>query len=481
MLLDLSLSATTMKALLLLLLLLWQAAASSDLAEAFRKAGHSLATLGDAHRIPSGGSRDTLGYETRDARPSQRRHFNSRHRLHNRQTNATATSATLADGSGSWHAAFVRAKALVGQMTLDEKANITTGTGDTVCVGGTGAVPRLGLPALCLQDGPTGVRSSLNVSQFPAEVSAAATWDVELIAERGRAIGQEFLDRGAAFMFGPVTGGPLGRSPLGGRNWEGFGSDEYLSGQASYASVRASQETGIVACSKHWLAYEQETSRNIHLIFGNLQQPISSDVDDLAAHQLYAWSFAEAVRAGTGMVMCSYNRVNGSHACESDRLLNGLLKHELNFQGSVVSDYGAAYSGVDSVNGGLDLLMPGAGLFGVFPNYFGSHGSKLADAVRDGKVSQARLDDMVIRILTPVLHYQLHDTSNVDEIKQPNFDANAFPSDAPSVQRDHYKVIRRLGTESVTLLKNANNTLPLQVNHISRSESCPETAVLSVR
>ncbi|KAF8592823.1 hypothetical protein BDV93DRAFT_399538, partial [Ceratobasidium sp. AG-I] len=120
----------------------------------------------------------------------------------------------LADGGSAWKSAFAKAKAVVAKMTVEEKVNITTGIGaSSPCAGNTGAVPRLGIPSFCLQDGPTGVRPADFASQFPAEVSVAATWDRELIYDRAAAIAAEFKGKGVHVALAPVTGGPLGRSP----------------------------------------------------------------------------------------------------------------------------------------------------------------------------------------------------------------------------------------------------------------------------
>lgn len=240
--------------------------------------------------------------------------------------------APFANGGKAWSTAFKQAQELVSKMTLQEKANLTAGI-DGPCIGSTGSVPRLAIPSLCFSDGPTGVRQALNVSQFPAEVTVGATWDLDIVGKRAAAMAQEFRDVGVNAMFAPVTGGPLGRSPRGGRNWENFATDEYLTGRASYVAVKEAQAAGIVAGAKHFIFYEQETSRNVRTILPVIQQPVDSVVDDKTAHEVYMVPFAEAVRAGAGQIMCSYNKINGTHACESAKSLAGLLKTELNFQG----------------------------------------------------------------------------------------------------------------------------------------------------
>ncbi|KAJ7172348.1 putative beta-glucosidase [Mycena filopes] len=374
------------------------------------------------------------------------------------------STGPIADG-GSWSAGFAKAKALVAKMTIEEKVNITTGyTGN--CVGFTGEVPRLNVAAVCLQDGPDGVRPARRVSQFPAGVTTAATWNRDLMAARGTALGQEFHDKGVNIWLGPVTGGPLGRSPSGGRNWEGFSPDSYLNGVASYLTVKNAQDQGVITCAKHYIAYEQETFRDpynlteVYSVFPPLEQtPISSNFDDKTAHEVYLWPFAEAVRAGTGAVMCSYNEINQTHTCASDPVLNGLLKTELRFQGAVISDWGGTWDTASSALGGLDVSVPGTGfnipgspVFGLFGNFFGD---ELTALVENGTVSEARLDDMVLRTLTPILQHQDPATYPL-----PTFDVNDLTRPTNNVRQDHYILIRNIGEEALTLVKNTGG-LPL--------------------
>ncbi|PWN46305.1 glycoside hydrolase [Ceraceosorus guamensis] len=487
-----------------------------SLTSLFDKLGIKIPFLG---AVPSGGDRDSLSFnsdnsnaadvakvardalrkaeealegaekELNDSLHLPLRKLSASHRidasalslLHARQHQQSIV-APFADGGAGWVESFRIAQDLVGKMTLEEKANMTAGANGP-CIGSTGSVPRLGIPSLCFSDGPTGVRQALNVSQFPAEVTVGATWDLDLVGKRATAMAEEFRDIGINVMFAPVTGGPLGRSPQGGRNWEGFATDEYLTGRASYVSVKDAQAAGIVAGAKHFIFYEQETSRNVRTILPVLQQPIDSVVDDKTAHELYMVPFAEAIRAGAGQIMCSYNKINGTHACESSKSLAGLLKTELNFQGHVVSDYGGAWS--DSTVG-LDVLMPGDGLYGVQPNFFGSHGSKLIENVENGKLTETRLDDMVIRLLTPILQYQGGDLSKL----LPNPDQlNVKPTGNKNVQGDHHQIIRQIGTESLTLLKNTVDGktgsggatgLPLDLNKIKKIAVSGQDAVSSL-
>lgn len=367
-------------------------------------------------------------------------------------------SGPLADGGHAWKSAFAKAKAVVAQMTVEEKVNITTGIGFLTtgpCAGINGAVPRLNIPALCLKDGPASVRPAEFVSQFPVEVTVAATWNRDLFYQRATSLAAEFKGKGVHVALVPVTGGPLGRSPLGGRNWEGFSADPYLSSVGSHLSVKGFYETGIVTTSKHYVLYEQETFRGLNALppFYNGTDhplPISSDVDDATFHETYLLSFAEAVRAGTGAIMCSYNRINGSHACEDNATLNRILKGELNYQGYVMSDWYAHWTNEGAALGGLDMTMPGDGFWGT----------DLVALVNNGTVPLARLDDMVHRILTP--YFALG--QDKEPLLLQDMARKAEGMTRTNVQADHYKVIRKIGEESATLLKNVRTNgggLPL--------------------
>ncbi|KAJ1023206.1 hypothetical protein NDA16_003359 [Ustilago loliicola] len=379
-----------------------------------------------------------------------------------RDNGAHSYTGPYTTGGQAWANGFAKAKNLLDQMTVEEKVNITTGYSGE-CVGFTGTAPRVGLEALCLQDGPAGVRPARRVSQFPAGVTTAATWDRDLFAQRAEAMAEEFRDKGVNIWLGPVTGGPLGRSPRGGRNWEGWSPDEFLSGQASYLTVKHAQEKGVVTCAKHYIAYEQETFRNQYnstepySVYPAMKQdPIDSIIDDRTTHELYLWSFAEAVRAGTGTIMCSYNQVNGSHACEDDFSLNYLLKEELNFQGAVISDWGGTWTNQESALGGLDVTMPGSAYNGRFGDFFGD---SLLELVQNGSVPEQRLDDMVLRILAPA--FELQD----DNYPKPSFDVRDLSKPTNNVRGNHHEIIHQIGVDSITLVKNNNKDgrgLPLK-------------------
>ncbi|KAF5350410.1 hypothetical protein D9758_012464 [Tetrapyrgos nigripes] len=381
--------------------------------------------------------------------------------------NGTRWSAPALTGGKSWSDAFAKASALVANMTLEEKVNITTGIPGR-CVGNTGGVPRLGIEGFCLEDGPAGVRPVHGVSQFAVGLAAAASWDEELIYKRSLAMGQEYYDEGVHIALAPVTGGPLGRAPRMGRNWEGWYADAYATGVASYLSVKGLQDSGVAATAKHFIGYEQETFRNqfnyseSYAIFPTGEQrSISSNIDDKTTHEVYLWSFAESVRAGASHVMCSYNEVNQTQSCHNAYTQNHLLKKELAFQGSIMLvRLGGQHDNTAAALGGMDLSMPGSG----FGSLFGSMwGPALVELVRNGTVPEERVTDSATRVLIPWVWL------GQDKKKLPPVIFNGVGRamyDVPDEYRDVRKeetaeLIRTIGSNGATLLKNTG-VLPLQ-------------------
>jgi beta-glucosidase len=339
----------------------------------------------------------------------------------------------------TWDDAVALAKGFVAQMTLEEKCNMTAGVGGH-CVGFVSPVPHLNFNGLCFQDSPSGVGDHVQFSTaFAAGIQIAATWDRDLFYERAAAIGQEFRGKGIHFALGPMMN--IDRNALHGRNWEGFGADPYLSGENSFYYVQGVQDQGVVATAKHYICNEQESNRTYHPSTGP-SQGYSANLDDKTMHEIYLWPFADSVAAGAGSVMCSYNQVNGTQACQNSKTLNGLLKDELEFRGNVMSDWGATKVGVESALGGLDIEMPGRD---------GLMGYALLQAVKNGSITEARIDDMVIRILAP--YFLLGQDQNYPQLNL-SYDAT----------RDHYLVNRHVGTAGMILLKNTNNTLPLNTD-----------------
>lgn len=231
--------------------------------------------------------------------------------------------------------------------------------------------------------GPLGVQYIDGFTAFPAGIQGAATWDTSLMNQRGAALGAESKPLGVHVKLGPVAG-PLGKIPMGGRNWEGFSPDPYLTGIATQETMTGMQGPGIQACAKHYIGNEQEKNRDT----------MSANIDDGTMHELYLWPFADAVQANVASVMCSYKKVNSTYACENDKLMNGLLKNELDFQGYVMSDWNAQHTTSGSANGGLGITMPGSD----FNKGTILWGPQLTSAISSGAVAQSRADDMVRRI-----------------------------------------------------------------------------------
>ncbi|KAL5319229.1 hypothetical protein ACEPPN_012279 [Leptodophora sp. 'Broadleaf-Isolate-01'] len=298
----------------------------------------------------------------------------------------------MGKGTGNWAEAYEKAAAMVAQMTMDEKSNLTFGISSTTngCSGNIPPIHRLGFPGLCLQDAGQGVRATDYVSGFPSGIHVGASWNKDLAHQRAIAIGGEFRTKGVNVALGPVVG-PLGRVAAGGRNWEGFSNDPYLCGALAFETVRGIQSTGVITSTKHFLGNEQETNRNpITQTNGPKIQSYSSNIDDKTMHELYLWPFQDAVHAGTGNIMCSYQRLNNSYGCGNSKSLNGLLKTELGFEGWVVSDWFAQHAGVANALAGMDMAMPDAE---------GFWGPNLTLAISNGTVPESRLTDMATRII----------------------------------------------------------------------------------
>lgn len=284
-------------------------------------------------------------------------------------------------------------------------------------------------------------------------------------------MGSEHRDKGVDVQLGPVVG-PLGRSPEGGRNWEGFSPDPVLSGIAVASTIKGIQDAGVIACTKHFILNEQEHFRQVGEAQGygyNITETLSSNIDDTTMHELYLWPFADAVRAGTGSVMCSYQQINNSYGCANSYTLNHLLKNELGFQGFVMSDWQAQHSGVGTALAGMDMAMPGDTLFDTGYTFWGTN---LTIAVLNGTVPEWRIDDMATRIIAAWYYVGRDNTSipinfdswTLDTYGYRHFYANEgyeLINEHVNVQRDHAGHIRNAAARSTVLLKNANYALPL--------------------
>ncbi|RDW81921.1 putative beta-glucosidase M [Coleophoma cylindrospora] len=362
-------------------------------------------------------------------------------------------SAPTATGTGNWADAYVKAAAFVAQLSLDEKNNLTSGFTSTTngCSGNIQSIPRLGFPGLCLQNAAAGVGATDFVNAYSSGIHVGASWNKDLAYQRAYYMGGEFRTKGVNIALGPVVG-PLGRVAEGGRNWEGLANDPYLAGALVQPTVKGLQANGVAATTKHFIGNEQETHRLSQTWTGTDIESTSSNIDDKTIHELYLWPFQDAVKAGTGTIMSSYNRVNNSHMSQNSKALNGLLKTELGFQGFVMSDWYSQQSGVSSAMAGLDMAMPTA---------LDLWGANMTLAIANGSIPLSRLDDMATRIMAT--WYQLgQDNSSYPEpgVGIPlNLQAAHKAVDARTPLAK--PVLLQSAIEGHVLVKNTNAALPL--------------------
>ncbi|MBO3083732.1 glycoside hydrolase family 3 C-terminal domain-containing protein [Cellulomonas sp. zg-ZUI188] len=334
-----------------------------------------------------------------------------------------------------------RARALLRQMTLDEKVDMLHGEQNNFYGFYNGPIERLGIPALTMADGPAGVRianpgvNDQEATQLPAPIALAATWDTALAEQYGQVAGDEAFRTGHNVLLSPAV--DIARVAQAGRAFEALGEDPLLSGTIAAAEIRGIQSHPVVADIKHYNVYTQEVNR---LSGGN------AVVDERALQEIYTRPYAIGVEEGRpGSAMCAFNKVNGVFACESDELLNRILKEQLGFEGWVMSDYGATHSTVQAILGGLDQEMPGNTTPQTGPGTCFFCGP-LLDAVRAGQVPVSRIDDAVLRILRPMFALGLFDNPPV---------ISALP------EAEHGAFARQVAERAMVLLKNEASALPL--------------------
>ncbi len=319
-----------------------------------------------------------------------------------------------------------RLMSLLAQMTLAEKAALMAGQDFWTLP----AIPRLGIPSLRMSDGPTGLRSvnSEPATVFPVATALAATWSPALVERVGAAIAREAIAHGVDVLLAP--GVNIQRTPLGGRNFEYYSEDPHLSARIGIAYVNGVQGEGVGASVKHFAANNQEHER--------LRTNVN--VTMRALREIYLASFEPIIReARPWTVMSAYNRIHGTYASENDWLLNRVLKTEWEFDGAVVSDWGATHSTAPSANHGLDIEMPGP------PRYYGP---ALMAAVEAGAVSEATVDAHVLRILRLIARCGL-------------LDGNPKTARAELRSERHRLLAREAAAEAMVLLRNEGGLLPL--------------------
>jgi beta-glucosidase len=325
-----------------------------------------------------------------------------------------------------------RVSQLVAAMNQGQKISLLHGTGNTFpYVGNIPPIASLCIPGLNLQDGPQGVGDGLqNVTQLPAPVAAASTWDTTLENQYGSTEGTEFAGKGVNVALGPTVN--IVRDPRWGRAFETFSEDPYLAGQLAAANIQGIQSQGVMAQVKHAAVYNQETNRN--------NPADNAIISNQTLQEIYLPAFTAAITQGNASsVMCSYSTINGTYACENPYILNTALYQQDAFTGFVTSDWGATHSTVAAANAGMTMEMPGSSFFGT----------SLSQAVTAGSVTQATLNTMVGRVLTKMFEFGLFD-------KAPSGSTGAVVT-TPA----HVATARTVAEEGTVLLKNANNVLPL--------------------
>lgn len=316
-----------------------------------------------------------------------------------------------------------RVEDLLKRMTLEEKIDLLGGTGFA-----TKPNTRLGIPEMGMSDGPVGVRWGESTA-FPVGIAMGATWNPKQIEQIGSAIGREVKGKGRHVILGPCVN--IARLPQGGRNFESFGEDPYLTSRIAVDYIKGVQKENVAATIKHFAANNQEHQRDF----------VNTIVSERALNEIYFPHFKAGVtEADVLCVMCSYNKVNGAYASENHYLLVDKLKKEWGFKGLVMSDWGAVHSSIPVAKSGLDLEMPS----GTYLNT-----KTLLDEVKKGNIQQAVIDDKVKRILTVIFKLGLFD-------KQTKADSTLINS------AENRKAAFETAREAIVLLKNDQNILPLQ-------------------
>ena len=324
---------------------------------------------------------------------------------------------------------------IIKQMTLEEKCYLFSGKDFWQ----TRSLERLGVPNMTLSDGPHGIRKqagegdqlglnpSLPATCYPTAATVANSWDPALGEEIGAHLGAEAASQGVGVVLGP--GLNVKRSPFCGRNFEYFSEDPYLAGKMAASYIRGIQKNGVAACPKHFAANSQELRR----------MASDSVMDERTLREIYLTGFEIAVKEGRARsIMSAYNRINGVYANENKHLLQEILRDEWGFDGFVVSDWGASNDHTEGVRAGSHLEMPTTG---------GDSDPELIDAVKAGRLSEELLDRRVDELLDVILSV----TRAVKPLEGKPFDIDA-----------HHAMAARASEQSIVLLKNEGNILPLK-------------------
>ncbi len=338
------------------------------------------------------------------------------------------------------HAFDATIDSLIGQMTLEEKTGMLHGTSMFTTAG----VERLGIPELKMADGPLGVREEISrdswapagldndfATYYPAGAGLSATWNPALAYTFGNSVGEESRARDKDVLLSPAIN--IIRTPLGGRTYEYFTEDPFLNKKLAVPFIVGLQQNDVAACVKHFAANNQETNRDF----------VDVQIDERTLREIYLPAFEAAVKeANAYSMMGAYNKFRGAYLCENNYMLNAVLRDEWGFEGVVISDWAAVHTSVNSLESGLDLEM---GTPKPFHEFFLA--DPLIEAVKAGNITEAEIDIHVKRILQ--LLYTLKSMGGETRIK------GSINTEA------HFKDAYDIAAESIVLLKNANNLLPI--------------------
>ncbi len=322
-------------------------------------------------------------------------------------------------------------KAMIAEMTLEEKASLCSG----LDFWHTKPIERLGIPSVMMTDGPHGLRKQVQEEDhsattsepatcFPTGAALACSWDRGLIGEVGKALGEECRKEEVSILLGPAAN--IKRSPLCGRNFEYLSEDPYLSSEMAASHIKGVQSQGVGTSLKHFAANNQETRRFL----------IDARIDERTLREIYLASFEEAVRQEPWTLMCAYNKLNGEYCSENKYLLTDILRQEWGFKGIVMSDWGAVNNRPSGLAAGLELEMPASG---------GRNDARIVQAVRSGELSESVLDNAVGKLLELIF--------------------KAVDNQKGSVSCDmeaHNQLARKVAGECTVLLKNDDDILPLK-------------------
>lgn len=336
-------------------------------------------------------------------------------------------------------------KECLKKMTLEEKILLLEGADK----GFTNSVKRLEIPRILLTDGPHGVRVEKGTdpkgdapylmtremektTAFPCEAAMAATWDEELVGRIGQSMGEECRNYGVGVLLGPGVNGK--RSPLGGRNFEYFSEDPYLSGKMAATMIRGIQSEGVGACLKHYALNDQESRRN----------SVNVHADERTKWEIYLKPFEIAIKeADPWSIMASYNKIDGEYVAENKEFLTHILREKLGFKGVVVSDWGAVHDKEKSVKAGLNLQMPGPG-----------GKDAVIKAVQEGRITEEEIDQRVTEILELI--------RKVSEPEKRTGIEKESKEESKINWEKHHELAVQTSAESMVLLKNEGNILPLK-------------------